>query len=284
MGIDFTGAVAASLAVACACGMGAALGCRRLAGLSPKRRRRPARRLSERGMVEMVTRALPLSADSEQAARAALERSGVRMDPQELWALRVLLAGVGLAAGAVAAGAAAGPWAWLLTPVLGAVGFVAPQLWLIGAGRRWRDDIERELPNALDLMGVSVAAGTSFEAAVRIVASRTTGALAESLADVVAASEFSSMTEALQTFAAKAQVEPLTIFVASLAQAQRSGIPVADILHSQAASVRTYRRQRIEEQANKLPTKMIFPELLIFAAIVVAIMAPTVAQIVAGMG
>lgn len=276
--------VAASLAVAAACGMGVTLAARRHAGIAPKRRKRRRRHLSESGMVEMVTKALPLSSDSEQAARAALERSGVRMDPQTLWAVRVLLAGVGLAAGGVASSAAGGTWGWLAMPLLAALGFVAPQLWLIPAGRRWRDDIERELPNALDLMGVSVSAGTSFEAAVRIVANRTTGALAESLGDVVAASEFSSMTEALQGFAARAQVEPLTIFVASLAQAQRSGIPIADILHAQATSVRTYRKQRIEEQANKLPTKMIFPELVIFASIVVAIMAPTVAQIMAGMG
>ena len=88
------------------------------------------------------------------------------------------------------------------------------------------------------------------------------------------------MTEALETLADRAQVEPLTVFVASLAQAQRSGIPVAEILHSQATSVRTYRRQRIEEQINRLSTRMLLPQLLIFAAVLVAILVPTISQVI----
>ena len=234
--------------------------------------------------MELVTRSIPASTSSEAAAREAIERSGQRIDPSSLWALRVLGAGAGVVAGTLAASSASSLAAWLLPPALGAIGALAPSAWLVASGRRWRADIERELPGALDLMGVSVAAGTSFEAAVRIVAERTQGALADSLADVVAAAEFSSTTEALGTLAERAQVEPLTMFVASLAQAQRSGIPIADILHSQAASVRTYRRQRIEERVNELPTRMIFPQLLIFASVLIAILVPTFAQIMASLG
>lgn len=248
----------------------------RLAGLKPARRGRRARMTS---VIELVARSLPPSAASESAAREAIERSGQAIDPNTLWATRLFSVGAGVVAGSLLAAVWSNPWGWLLVPLLGLVGAMGPTLWLARSGARWRDDIERELPAALDLMGVSVAAGTSFDAAVRIVATRTSGALAESLADVVAAAEFSSMTEALSSFASRAQVEPLSVFVASLEQAQRSGIPVADILRTQAASVRTYRRQSIEEQINMLPTRMIFPQLLIFACILIAILVPTFAQI-----
>lgn len=276
------GIFAGIMAVSVAVGMAVRVAALRLAGLKARRRRRASGAAS--GLMELVTRSIPASTSSEAAAREAIERSGQRIDPSSLWALRVLGAGAGVVAGTLAASSASSLAAWLLPPALGAIGALAPSAWLVASGRRWRADIERELPGALDLMGVSVAAGTSFEAAVRIVAERTQGALADSLADVVAAAEFSSTTEALGTLAERAQVEPLTMFVASLAQAQRSGIPIADILHSQAASVRTYRRQRIEERVNELPTRMIFPQLLIFASVLIAILVPTFAQIMASLG
>ena len=269
-------AVAAGLAA----GLLAYAGARRLGGLSPRRR---ARRRRGEGITRQIQEAMPLTAGSEAAAREAIERSGMSVTPAELWASRLLLGGAGVLVGATVGGMTASPQGWLLVPALGVAGAVAPQLALLAHGRRWRDEIERELPNALDLLAVSVAAGTSFEAGVRIVATRTEGALADGLADVCAAAEYSSMAEALEAFAKRAQVQPLTIFVASLVQAQRSGIPLADILRSQSESVRTYRRQRLEERINKLPTQLILPEMLIFVATIVAIMAPAVAQIAEGL-
>lgn len=271
------GIIGGVAAVSAAVGMAARYLALRLGGLKPRRRRRAGRGA---GIVELVSRSIPASVTSEAAAREAIERSGQRIDPSALWALRVLGVGLGAIVGTLVASSSTSLAAWLLPPALAAAGALAPSAWLVVAGGRWRADIERELPNALDLMGVSVAAGTSFEAAVRIVAERTQGALADSLSDVVAAAEFTSMTEALETLADRAQVEPLTVFVASLAQAQRSGIPVAEILHSQATSVRTYRRQRIEEQINRLSTRMLLPQLLIFAAVLVAILVPTISQVI----
>ena len=268
--MGMAGVVGGIGALAAAVGLVVRLALLRLVGLKPARRRHRARMTS---VIELVARSLPPSAASESAAREAIERSGQAIDPNTLWAMRLFSVGAGVVAGSLLAAVWSNPWGWLLVPLLGLVGAMGPTLWLARSGARWRDDIERELPAALDLMGVSVAAGTSFDAAVRI-------ALAESLADVVAAAEFSSMIEALSSFASCAQVEPLSVFVASLEQAQRSGIPVADILRTPAASVRTFRRQSIEEQINKLPTRMIFPQLLIFACILIAILVPTFAQII----
>lgn len=247
-------------------------------------RKRPGRRshlnFNTERIVSLVTSAMPMSAESERAARDAIERSGQTMTPGQLWASRIILAVAGALFGGYFMTRVSSPLAFLLVPVGGAMGAMMPQVILISGARRWRDDIERDLPNALDLMAIAVAAGTSFDAAIRIVATRTTGPLAEAFEDVVDASQFSSTSDALLRLANKAQVQPLTVFVASLIQAQSTGIPLASILKSQAESVRTYRRQRIEEQINRLPTKMIFPQLIIFAALLLAILVPALYNLI----
>lgn len=270
--IEFGMFHAAALAGGAAAGLLTQLGLARWAGIEPAKRKR--RKFDSERFVNMVGDLIPLSQDGEEAARESIDRSGQQMTPQMLWASRVILAAAGFAVGTLAAGQIHASLSFLAIPVCMGLFALLPQLYLMQAGRKWRDSIERDLPNALDLLAIAVAAGTSFDMGIRIVASRTEGPLADAFKDVCEAAQYSSSGEALKRLADRAQVEPLTIFVASLIQAQKSGIPLAEILKSQAASVRTYRRQKLEEQINKLPTKMIIPQLLIFASLLVGILAP----------
>ena len=68
------------------------------------------------------------------------------------------------------------------------------------------------------------------------------------------------------------------MFVASLIQAEQSGMALTEVLRSQAESVRTQRRLAIEEKINKLPVRMTFPCVLIFASMIVITLAPAIAQ------
>lgn len=238
-------------------------------------------RIDPKTLLKAVSRVAPQTAESREESELALARAGIRMTPAELWSARLVCAAAMLALSFMLSHSAGANWVGsLLACVAGvAVGFLAPQLYLLLARRKWQDDIERQLPGALDLLCLTVMAGSTFEAGVRTVSVRTTGTLADALKQVVAASKFSSVTAALGTLAGNAGVKTLTVFVASLKQAEDSGMAVADILRSQAVSIRATRRLQIEEQINKLPLKMTFPIMLIFVSFMLMILAPMLASL-----
>lgn len=243
-------------------------------------------RIDSKTLLTAISRVAPQSAESREESELALARAGIRMTPAELWSARLVCAATGLVLAMLAARAAGVNWVGTVLACLAGlgVGFLAPQIYLLLARNRWQDDIERQLPAALDLLCLTVMAGATFEAGVRTVSVRTTGTLADALKQVVAASKFSSMTAALGTLADNAGVKTLTVFVASLKQAEDSGMAVADILKSQAESIRATRRLQIEEQINKLPMKMTFPIMLIFVSFMLMILAPLLASMVDTLG
>ena len=256
----------------------------RLSGVERAKASAGSRQFDGQAIIDQITGILPISKEGERETLEALARSGVRMNPSELWASRFILGGVGLALGIFGSTQLEGLQAVAALPLGLISGLMLPQLYLMAERRGWRNDIEKALPNALDLLCISVSAGLTFDAGLRTVASKTTGALADSLKDVVSASRYMSTTQALKRLSDAADVKPLTIFVASLMEAERSGIPLVEILKTQAESVRTYRRQKVEEEINKLATKMVFPCLFIFCALLAVILAPALAHLVGSLG
>lgn len=255
-------------------------------GLGLERKSSPAgRHVSARALLDALASALPQSSASEAESARALARAGMRIAPSALWAARLASTAAGVAAGALLALVIPGASTVALAcPVLGGVaGAAAPQLWLIRKRGLWRDEIDRELPNALDLLCITVTAGGTLEFGVRTVAERTEGALADAFGEAVEAAEFVPMTTALQRLAENAGVRSLSVFVASLIQAERSGMAIADILAAQAVSVRTARRQQIEERINKIPLQMTFPMMLIFFSTLLVVLVPAMAQVLAGL-
>jgi tight adherence protein C len=89
-----------------------------------------------------------------------------------------------------------------------------------------------------------------------------------------------SRVAAFQDMAARTTVPELHIFVAALVQSDKLGIPVASVLREQSHEMRLKRRQRAEEQAQKVPIKILFPLLLcIFPSLFVVILGPGAIQI-----
>jgi tight adherence protein C len=90
----------------------------------------------------------------------------------------------------------------------------------------------------------------------------------------------SSRSDALRALAERTDVEDLRIFIGSMIQAEKLGMPIADVLRVQAGEMRIKRSQRIEEAANKLPIKMIFPILFcIMPAVFIVLIGPAILQI-----
>lgn len=164
----------------------------------------------------------------------------------------------------------------------GALGFWAPFLVVYDLGVRRQQEIRRQLPDALDLLTLSVEAGLGFDAALAQVAATMPGALAREFARVLQEMQMGRRrADALRDLAARTSVPELKTITTSLVQAGELGIPIAGVLREQARHMRVKRRQRAEEMARKLPVKVIFPLILcLFPALFIVIIGPGVIKMV----
>ena len=274
-------AVAVVVLVGLAVGALAAYGLQRAFGLE---RRRGGRGVSATRALDVISRLMPQTEASERESARSLARAGMRVAPSALWAARLACAAAGILLGFALGTASRSAVALVAGPTLGCVlGALAPQLWLVRRRNAWREDIDRELPNALDLLCIIVTAGGTLDFGVRTVAEKTTGTLADALAEAVEAARFVPMTTALLRLADNADVRSLSVFVAALDQAEERGMAIADVLGSQADSARLARRQAIEERINRVALKMTFPMALIFMATLLVVLVPAAVQVIAAL-
>ncbi|MGN6333595.1 MAG: type II secretion system F family protein [Motilibacteraceae bacterium] len=169
---------------------------------------------------------------------------------------------------------------WALA--LGAAGLLLPDLLLYNSGSKRQARIVKTLPDALDLLTISVEAGLGFDAALAQVARNTEGPVAAEFVRVLQEMQIGkSRAAAFAGLGERTTVEELKIFVSAVTQADRLGIPIADVLREQAKEMRLKRRQRAEEQAQKVPVKILFPLVLcVLPALFVVVIGPGVIQIV----
>lgn len=270
-------AVAVVVLAGLAVGALAAYGLQRAFGLE---RRRGGRGVSATHALDAISRLMPQTEASERESARSLARAGMRVAPSALWAARLACAAAGILLGFALGTASRSAVSLVAGPTLGCVlGALAPQLWLVRRRNAWREDIDRELPNALDLLCIIVTAGGTLDFGVRTVAEKTTGTLAEA----VEAARFVPMTTALRRLADNADVRSLSVFVTALDQAEESGMAIADVLRSQADSARLARRQAIEERINRVALKMTFPMALIFMATLLVVLVPAAVQVIAAL-
>jgi tight adherence protein C len=164
------------------------------------------------------------------------------------------------------------------TLVAAAIGFYFPHMWLRGRAAGRQREIERALPNALDMLTIGVEAGLAFESAMLRVSDHWDNALTRELRRAVLEMRVgASRDEALERLADRADVSDLRSFVIVLMQSTRLGVSIAQVLHNQSVAMRQKRRQRAEELARQAPVKLAIPlVLLIFPALLVVIMGPAI--------
>ncbi|HEY0387393.1 MAG TPA: type II secretion system F family protein [Gaiellales bacterium] len=141
-----------------------------------------------------------------------------------------------------------------------------------------RDKIVASLPTVLDLLTLSVEAGMSFDAALQRLVKRLRGPLIDELTLMLRDTQLgASRSEALSGLAARVDAPEMTSFVRALVQADRLGVPLAQMLRTQADDLRHRLRNEAEEHAMKAPVKMLFPTvLLIFPAVFIVVLGPAV--------
>jgi tight adherence protein C len=169
---------------------------------------------------------------------------------------------------------------------LAVVGFLLPDLVLHRQAEERTQAIRRALPDSIDLLTVSVESGLAFDAALAQVAHNTEGPLAQEFTRVLKEVQIgSTRSAALQALAARSDVDELRIFLNSMVQADRLGLPIADVLRVQASEIRLKRSQMIEERAMKLPVKLVFPVLFcIMPSLFIIILGPAIITIIKTLG
>lgn len=182
-------------------------------------------------------------------------------------AVFVAISGIARASGLTAVGAV------LLLALLLAV---APLYWLrlrVAARKR---ALIKALPDAVDLIVTTVEAGLGLDAALSEVGHETEGPLGEELRLTVRETTLGrSRRDALTRLNERTDVPELKTFVQSIIQAEQTGIPVGQVLRTQAAQIRLKKRQRAETEAQRAPVKMVVVlALLVLPAMLLMVIGP----------
>jgi tight adherence protein C len=120
--------------------------------------------------------------------------------------------------------------------------------------------IRRAMPDTMDLLTISVEAGLGFDAALSYVVRNVPGPLSEEFARFLQEAQLGvSRADALRNLAGRTDIDELRAFTLAMIQADEFGISIAKVLRAQSKDLRIKRRQRAEEAAMKVPTKLLFP-------------------------
>ena len=175
----------------------------------------------------------------------------------------------------------------LLLAVIGALfGYVGPEFWLGGRVKKRQKGILLQIPDALDLLTISVRAGLGFDAALGKVVEKMSGPLVDEFRRALAEVRVGkARREALRDIVPRTEVQPLTNFIGAIIQAEQLGVSISKVLQVQSEQLRIERRQRAEEQAAKAPIKMLFPLVgCIFPSLFVVILGPALILIMQNLG
>jgi tight adherence protein C len=148
----------------------------------------------------------------------------------------------------------------LMTAGFAAFGYLLPNILLKNAGDKRETLMRNALPDAIDLLTISVEAGLGFDAAVARVAKNTSGPLAQEFSRLLQEMQLGiGRAEAMRAMGERTSLADLKSFCLAMVQADSLGIPIARVLRIQSHEMRTKRRQRAEEAAQKVPVKILFP-------------------------
>jgi tight adherence protein C len=160
-------------------------------------------------------------------------------------------------------------------------GYMAPNMYLHQQTYDRSEKLQRALPDAIDLLTISVESGLGFDAACAQVARNTEGPLADEFARMLQEMQIGrGRSEALRSLAERTNLADLRAFVSAMVQADAFGIPVGQVLRVQSSEIRVKRRQWAEEMAQKVPVKILVPLIFcILPCLFIAVLGPATMSI-----
>ncbi len=210
-----------------------------------------------------------------------IRRAGREADlsARSLLAAKALCAATGLCLGSIVAPVLPSRFGPLLLAGSGVLGFLLPDILLERSARRRKRDMVGSLPDALDLLAVSVASGRSLSAGLLELGSGGRGPLRRELG--VAGEEMawgSAQSVALESLQGRVSGPEIASLCATLERSRRLGSPLADQLRRQASALRQDQRRQIEERAARAAPKI---QLVIALVLVPSVLLLMVAALIA---
>jgi tight adherence protein C len=165
--------------------------------------------------------------------------------------------------------------------VLAMIGYTIPSAQLRSMANGRQKKIQRQLPDVMDLLTISVEAGLGLDAAMVQVINNVPGPLSQELARLSQEINIGvSRSDAFRHLGERTTVQELRAFVLSMVQADLFGVSIANVLRAQSRELRLKRRQRAEEIAQKIPVKLLFPMIfLVLPATFIVILGPGMIKI-----
>ena len=228
-------------------------------------------------LAKAVLKANPRSSVAVVSTRLMGAGLGRKVAPTTFLAAKGVGAVGGLLGGLFFGGLLAGGALGILAAIVaGLLGFIVPDVLVSFAARRRRETIRAELPDALDLLAVSVEAGLAFDGAIAKLTEHMSGPLVDEFGLVLGEMRIGeSRANALQKMVQRVEAPEIASFARAIIQADQLGISLGRILRVQATDTRNKRQAAAEEKAMKAPIKMLFPTaLFIFPAMFVIILGP----------
>jgi tight adherence protein C len=208
------------------------------------------------------------------------------LTPQAFAGYQVFGAAAGAALGLMTDPVAVIPGPLFDSALLAGIGWLLPSTYLRRTGRLRLDEVDRTLPDAIDLIVVAVESGQGFAQAFDMAARRASGPLGAELRLTLQEQRFGlPMERALENLRARADTPNVQTLVRAVVQGERLGVSIGQIMRAVSHDMRLRRRQAAEERAQKTTIKILFPLIfLIMPAMFVTLLAPALLGLLEAVG
>jgi tight adherence protein C len=162
--------------------------------------------------------------------------------------------------------------------LLAVCGWMFPLTYVRRRAAKRAAEIERQIPDLIDQLVVSLEAGIGFSAALQTAVDRLGGALGQEMRLTIQEQRIgASLTESLQHVRERVDSPNLQSFVRAVVQGERLGVSIGNVMRDLATDMRKRRRQMAEEQAQKTPVKLLLPLVfLILPTIFIVVLVPPI--------
>jgi tight adherence protein C len=163
-----------------------------------------------------------------------------------------------------------------------ALGWFAPSYIVKRRARSRIEQVDKEVPELVDLLVTTVEAGVSFASGIQLAARSIRGPLGDELRLVLQEQSLGlTPVEALRNLSGRVESPALRAFTQALIQGEALGVSIGKVLRDLAIDMRKRRRQAAEERAQKTPTKILFPlVVLILPAMFILTLGPVLARVI----
>src|SRR3990172_12304580 len=250
-----------------------------LEGSAVDRMLMPSARRLGRGVVRLT----PFDLNARIQEQLVLAGTPPGWDAERVVALKIVGGIIGVIGGALlmALVPISGWLKIIFVVVIGLIGYTMPSSQVRSMAAKRQHTIQKQLPDVMDLLTISVEAGLGLDAALAQVTKNVPGPLAEELSRLLQEVQIGvSRADAFRNLSTRTNGPELQSFTLSMIQADLFGVSIANVLRAQSRELRQKRRQRAEEIAQKIPVKLLFPMIfMVLPALFIIVLGPGAIQI-----